>query len=37
MKHVESRLSAREYRESSFHRCGNPVRVVVACLCKGKT
>ena len=37
MKHVEGCLSAREYRESSFHRCGGPVRVVQGCLCEGKS
>ena len=37
MKHVEACLSAREDRESSFHRCAGTVRLVQACLCKGKT
>ena len=37
MKHVQACLSAREDRESSFHRCGGPVRFVQACLCVGKT
>ena len=36
MKHVEACVSAREYRERSFHHCGGPVRVVQACLCEGK-
>ena len=29
--------SAREDRESSFHRCGGPVRLVQGCLCAGVT
>ena len=37
MKHVEGCLSAREYRESSFHSCGGTVSPVQACLCEGKT
>ena len=37
MKHVEGCLSAREYRESSFHHCGGTVSLVQACLCEGKT
>ena len=37
MKHVQACLSAREDRESSFHLCGSPVRLVQACLCAGKT
>ena len=36
MKHVEGCLSAWQYRESSFNRCGGPVRVVQASLCEGK-
>ena len=28
MKHLPACLSAREDRESSFHRCGCPVRLV---------
>ena len=36
MKHVSACLSAREDRESSFHRCGVPVRLVKACLCAVK-
>ena len=32
MKHVQACLSAREDRQSSFHRCGGPVRLVQACL-----
>ena len=37
MKQVQDGLSAREDRESSFHHCGGPVRLVPACLCMGKT
>ena len=37
MKHVEDCLSAREDRESSFHRCGGTVRLEQACLCAGNT
>ena len=37
MKHLQACLSAREDRESSFHRCGGPVRLVQAFLCAGKT
>ena len=37
MKHVSASLSAREDRESSFHSCCGPVRLVQACLCAGKT
>ena len=37
MKHVEACLSACEVKESSFHRCGDPVRLVQACLCAVKT
>ena len=37
MKHVQACLRAREYRESSFHRCGGPVMLVQACLCAGET
>ena len=37
MKHVEACLSAREDRESSFHRCADTVRLVQACLCTGNT
>ena len=36
MKHEQACLSAREDRESSFHRCGGPVKLVQACLCGGK-
>ena len=35
VKHVQAYLSARDDRESSFHRCGGPVRLVQACLCAG--
>ena len=37
MKHVEASVSARAYRESSFHHCGGPVRLMQACLNAGKT
>ena len=37
MKHVSACLIAREDRESSFHRCGGPVRLVQACLYARKT
>ena len=37
MKYVEACLITREDRESSFHRCGGPVRLLQACLCAGKT
>ena len=37
MKHVQACSSARDDGESSFHRCGGPVRLVEACLCAGKT
>ena len=37
MKYVEVCLSAREDRESSFHRSGGPVRLLHVCLCGGKT
>ena len=37
VKQVEASVSARAYRQSSFHRCGGPVRLVQACLCAGKT
>ena len=37
MKHVQTYLSAREDRKSSFHHCGGPVRLVQDCLCEGKT
>ena len=37
MKYMQACLSARENRESSFHLCGGPVRLVQACLCVGKT
>ena len=36
MKYVEACLSAREDRESGFHRSGGPVRLLQACLCWGK-
>ena len=37
VKHVEACLSAKEDRESSFHRCGVTVMLVQACSCAGKT
>ena len=37
MKYVEACLSARGDRESNFHRCGGPVKLLQACLCAGKT
>ena len=37
MKYLQACLSAREDRESSFHRCGGHVRMVQACLCAVKT
>ena len=37
MKHVQACLRAREDRESSFDRCGSPVKLVQACLCAEKT
>ena len=37
MKYLQACLSAREDRESSFHRCGGLVTLVHACLCAGKT
>ena len=36
MKHMQPSLSARKCRESSFHHCGGPVRLVEACLNAGK-
>ena len=35
MKQVQASLSARGDRESSFHRCGRPVRLMQDCLCAG--
>ena len=35
MEHFQACLGAREDRESSFHHCGGPVRLVQACLCAG--
>ena len=35
MKQILSYLSAREDRESSFHRYGGPVMLVQACRCAG--
>ena len=36
MKHLKACLSARVDRESSYHHCRGPVRLVQACLCEGK-
>ena len=36
MKHVQACLSAREDRESCFHHCICPVRLVQACSCARK-
>ena len=37
MKQVQACFTTREDRESSFHHCGSPVRLVQARLCAGKT
>ena len=37
MKHVQSSLTARDGRESSFRHCGGRLPLVQACLCAGKT
>ena len=37
MKEVKACLSARKNRESGFHHCGGPVKLVQACLCAGNT
>ena len=37
VKHVQASVSARAYRQSSFHRCGGPVRLVQVCLCAENT
>ena len=37
MKHVLACFSARKDRESSFHHCGSPVRLVQPCLNAGTT
>ena len=37
MKHVQAYLSARKDLESSFNHCGDPVKLVQACLNAGKT
>ena len=36
MKHVQACLIDREDRESSFHHCGSPLRLVQAGLSAGK-
>ena len=35
-KHLQACLGALEDRESSFHRCGGPVKLVKDCLFAGK-
>ena len=39
MEYLQASLSAREDRESSFHRCGGPLSLSLfhACLCAGVT
>ena len=37
MKHVQASLSAREDRESCFHHCRGPVRLVQDCLGERKS
>ena len=37
MKHMQACFNVREDQESSFHRCGGPVRLVQACLYAVKT
>ena len=37
MKHEQACFSARKDLESSFNHCGDPVKLVQACLCAGKT
>ena len=37
VKHVHSCLSGSKDWQSSFHHCGNPVKLVQACLCVGST
>ena len=37
MQHVQACLSAREDRESCFHQCRGPVRLVQACSCSKRT
>ena len=34
---MQACLSARKDRESSFHHCGGPVKLVKDCVCAGKT
>ena len=36
MKHVHPSVTARIDRESSFHHCGGPVKLVQACLTASK-
>ena len=35
VKHLEASVSARAYRQSSFHRCGGPVSLMQASLYAG--
>ena len=37
VKHVQSCLSARKGRESSFQHCGGLMKLVSTCVCTGKT
>ena len=37
MKLMQACLSVRKELEGSFHQYGDPVRLVYACLCAGKT
>ena len=37
VKHVQACLSGREFRESCFHHCGGPVKLLQAHLCARKT
>ena len=36
-KHVLTSLIATEDRQSSFHHCGGPAKLLQACLCAGNT
>ena len=37
MEHVEAYLCAKKDRQSDFHNCGGPMKLVQACLCAEKT
>ena len=37
VKHVQACLSARKNGESSFHKCGGPVKLEETCLYAGNT